>query len=83
MNRSSFALFLGVCLLSLCAFAQENRIIRVGVPTMENRSAAAFPAMWSGTGWWRALNRQKPDKKLHLKVQGVALDGATPEDVGG
>jgi hypothetical protein len=29
----------------------------------------------------KALNDQKPDKKLHLKVQGVALEGADPREV--
>jgi hypothetical protein len=82
MNRSSFALFLGVCLLSLCALAQENRIIRVGVPSMENRSGRGLPGNVERDRLVGALNGEKPDKKLHLKVQGVALDGTTPEDVG-
>ena len=29
-----------------------------------------------------ALNQEKPDKKLHLTVQGVPLEGTTPEAVG-
>ena len=43
MNRSGRSLFLGVCLLSIGAFAQENRIVRVGVPIMENRSDRRCP----------------------------------------
>ncbi len=82
MNRSARALFLGVCLLSVCAFAQENRIIRVGVPTMENRSASGVPGNLERDRLVAALNQEKPDKKLHVKVQGVPLDGTTPEAVG-
>lgn len=82
MNRSVRALFLGVCLVSVCAFAQENRIIRVGVPTMENRSASGVPGNLERDRLVAALNQEKPDKKLHVKVQGVPLDGTTPEAVG-
>ena len=28
----------------------------------------------------KTLSDQKPDKKLHLKLQGVALEGTNPED---
>ena len=82
MNRSARALFLSVCLLSVCGFAQENRIIRVGVPTMENRSASGVAGNFERDRLVAALNQEKPDKKLHVKVQGVPLDGSTPEAVG-
>ena len=82
MNRCPRALFLGVCLLSICAFAQENRIIRVGVPTMENRSQNGVPGNLERDRLVAALNQEKPDKKLHVKVQGVPLDGTSPEAVG-
>jgi hypothetical protein len=82
MNRSVRAALVGVCLLSVCALAQENRIIRVGVATMENRTGRGVPGNVERDRLVGALNGEKPDKKLHLKVQGVPLDGATPEDVG-
>src|SRR5208282_3959587 len=82
MNRSACAVLVGVCLLSLCGLAQENRIIRVGVATMENRTGRGVPGNAERDRLVGALNGEKPDKKLHLKVQGVPLDGATPEDVG-
>ena len=82
MNRSAYALLLAVCLLSVSGFAQENRIVRVGVPNMENRSASGVSGNLERDRLVAALNQEKPDKKLHVKVQGVPLDGTTPESVG-
>ncbi len=82
MNRSARALRLSVCLLSVCAFAQENRIIRVGVPIMKNQAGRSVPGNIERDRLVAALNQEKPDKKLHVKVQGVPLEGTTPEDVG-
>jgi len=82
MNRSARALILSVCVLSVCTFAQENRVIRVGVPTMENRSGRGVPGNVERDRLVAALNGEKPDKKLHVKVQGVPLDGTTPDEVG-
>jgi len=82
MNRSVRALILSVCLLSVCAFAQENRIIRVGVPIMKNQAGRSVPGNIERDRLVAALNQEKPDKKLHVKVQGVPLEGTTPEDVG-
>ena len=70
------------CVLSLLAFAQENRIIKVGVPTMQNRSGRSVPGDVERDRLVAALNQEKPDKKLHVKVQGVPLDGETPDEVG-
>jgi hypothetical protein len=75
-------LFLWFCLLSLCGFAQENRIVRVGVATMKNAAGLSVPGNLERDRLVTALNQQKPDKKLHIKVQGVPLDGITPDDVG-
>jgi hypothetical protein len=74
-------LFLSLCLLSLCASAQENRVIRVGVPTMENRAGRGVPGNVERDRLVAALNQEKPDKKLHIKVQGVPLDATTPDEV--
>ena len=83
MLRSTIrALILSFWLLSLGGFAQENRVIRVGVPAMENRSNRGVPGNVERDRLVAALNQEKPDKKLHVKVQGVPLDGTTPEDVG-
>lgn len=71
-----------VCLLSLCAFAQENGVIRVGVPIMKNQAGRSVPGNMERDRLVAALNQQKPDKKLHIKVQGVPLDGTTPDEVG-
>jgi hypothetical protein len=75
-------LLLSLCLLSLCAFAQENHIVRVGVATMKNAAGLSVPGNLERDRLVAALNQQKPDKKLHIKVQGVPLDGITPDDVG-
>src|SRR5271157_268615 len=82
MYRSARALFLFLCLLSLCAFAQENRVIRVGVPIMKNLAGRSVPGNIERDRLVAALNQEKPDKKLHVKVQGVPLEGLTPEDIG-
>ena len=82
MNRSTRALILSVCFLAVCAFAQENRIIRVGVPLMKNQAGRSVPGNIERDRLVAALNQEKPDKKLHVKVQGVPLEGTTPKDVG-
>ena len=82
MYRSARALFLFLCLLPLCAFAQENRVIRVGVPIMKNLAGRSVPGNIERDRLVAALNQEKPDKKLHVKVQGVSIEGTTPEDIG-
>jgi hypothetical protein len=83
MHRSpASALVLGLCLLSLCGFAQENRIVRVGVATMKNAAVLSVPGNLERDRLVAALNQQKPDKKQHLAVQGVPLDGTSAEEVG-
>jgi hypothetical protein len=69
-------------LLSLCALAQENQTVRVGVPVMKNAAGRSVPGTIERDRLVAALNQQKADKKTHLKVQGVPLDGMTPDDVG-
>lgn len=76
----------GLCFLlfalSLCAFAQENHIVVVGVATMQNRAGRSVPGNMERDRLVAALNQLKPDKKTHVKVQGVPLNGMSPEDVG-
>jgi hypothetical protein len=73
---------LALLLFSICAFAQENRVVRVGVATMQNRATRSVPGNIERDRLVAALNQEKPDKKLHIKVQGVPLEGTTPDDVG-
>ena len=82
MHRFGRALLLGVGLLSPRAFAQENRVVMVGVVTMQNRSNwPSAPADIERDHLVTALDQEKPDKKLHLKIQAVPLEGTTPSDV--
>jgi hypothetical protein len=76
------ALILSFCLLSLCAVAQENQVVKVGVAVMKNASGRSVPGTMERDRLVAALNQQKPDKKTHLKVQGIPLEGMTPDEVG-
>ncbi len=71
----------GLCLISLCAFAQENHVVRVGVATMKNSAGRSLPGDLERDRLVSDLNRQKPDKKQHLAVQGVPLEGSSPEEI--
>src|ERR1035437_8678694 len=82
MHRFACGSLLCFGLLSLGAFAQENRVIKVGVPVMRNRADRSVPGNIERDRLVAALNQEKPDKKLHIKIQAVALDGTTPDDVG-
>ncbi len=76
------ALALTFCLLSVAAFAQGSRIVVVGVATMKNAATLSVPGTLERDRLVTSLNQLKPDKKLHIKVQGVPLDGMTPDEVG-
>ncbi len=82
MQRFICGLLLCFALLSTCALAQENRIVRIGVATMKNAATLAVPGTLERDRLVAALNQLKPDKKLHVKIEGMPLDGITPEDVG-
>jgi hypothetical protein len=69
-------------LLSLCAFAQENRVVRVGVAVMQNKAGRSVPGEMERDRLVAALNQEKPDKKQHIKVLGIPLQGMTPDEVG-
>jgi len=75
------SLLAALLVTSPCAFPQQLRIIRVGVPVMKNSANRSVPANLERDRLVKALNGEKTDKKLHLKVQGVALEGTSPEDV--
>ena len=76
------ALILSFCFLGLYAVAQENQIVKVGVPVMKNAAGRSVPGNLERNRLVAALNQQKPDKKTHLKVQGIPLEGMTPDEVG-
>jgi hypothetical protein len=75
-------LILSFCLISLCALAQDNRVVRVGVAVMQSQASHSMSGAWGQDRLVAALNQQKPDKKFHVKVQGVPLEGTSPEEVG-
>jgi hypothetical protein len=74
-------IILSLCLLSLCAVAQENRVVRVGVAMMQSQASHGMSGGWGQGRLVAALDQQKPDKKQHIKLQGVPLEGTSPEEV--
>jgi len=74
-------LLLCVCALCLPAWTQENRIVIVGVPLMKNAAGRSVPPSLEQERLVSYLNHQKPDKKQHIALQGVPLEGTTPEEV--
>jgi len=76
------AVIVSCCLFCLCALAQENQTVRVGVAVMQNKAGRSVSGNMERDRLVAALNQLKPDKKLHLKVQGVPLEGMTPDEVG-
>lgn len=75
------AFVLLLCLLSMCAAAQENRVILVGVPALKHAAGRSVPGTLERDRLVAALNQQKPDKKTHIKVEGVALQGTSADEV--
>jgi hypothetical protein len=62
-------------------FAQQMQVIRVCVPVMKNTAGRSVPVEPERDRLVKALNDEKPDKKVHVKVVGVALEGTDREDV--
>lgn len=74
--------FLSMLTVATIALAQQQpRVIRVGVPLMKNTSTRSVSTEVARDHLVKAFNSEKTDKKLHLKVQGVALEGTDPRDV--
>jgi hypothetical protein len=73
---------LSFCLISLCALAQENRVVRVGVAMMQSQASRSMSGAWGQDRLVAALDQQKPDKKQHIKLQGVPLEGTGSEELG-
>jgi hypothetical protein len=72
--------FLVVLLVAVAGLAQENAV-RVGVALLQNQAGRAVPANVERDRLVKALNQLKPDKKTHMKVVGVPLDGMTPNEI--
>jgi len=75
------SLFAGLLMAYSFAFPQQLRVVRVGVPVMKNNAARSVPGDVERDRLVKALNQEKADKKLKLKMQGVALEGTDPEDI--
>jgi hypothetical protein len=82
MRRFVTAMFvLWFCMLSLGALAQENHVVRVGVAVMKNAASRSVSGSLERDRLVSDLNQMKPDKKTHIAVQGVALDGTSADEV--
>jgi hypothetical protein len=57
------------------ALPQEVRVIRVGVPVMKNDARRSVPVELERDRLVKALNDEKPDKKLHVKSRGRGPTG--------
>lgn len=73
--------FLTVILIAAAGLAQENAV-RVGVALLQNEAGRSVPANIERDRLVKALNQLKPDKKTHVKVVGVPLEGYTRDEVG-
>jgi hypothetical protein len=71
-----------LCLMAIPALSQESRVIRVGVAVMQNKAGRSVPGNMERDRLVAALNQEKPDKKQHIKLQGVPLEGMTPDEAG-
>ncbi len=78
----TFALILWLCLITLLTLSQETRVVRVGVAVMQNKAGRSVPGNIERDRLVAALNQEKPDKKQHIKMQGVPLDGMTRDEAG-
>jgi len=81
MVRVQILLTAVLVFLSLAAFGQNSHVIRVGVAPLENRSTRNVPADSERDRLVLALNGLKPDKKTHVKVEAVPVDGSTGNEV--
>jgi hypothetical protein len=72
--------FLVVLLASAYSLAQDNAV-RVGVAIMQNEAGQAVPGNIERDRLVKAINQLKPDKKTHLQVIGVPLQGSTGSEI--
>ena len=71
---------LAVLLVSVCGLAQENAV-RVGVALLQNQAGRSVPANVERDRLVKSLNQLKPDKKTHVKVVGIPLEGLTSNEI--
>ncbi|HVM96264.1 MAG TPA: hypothetical protein VMT89_07735 [Candidatus Acidoferrales bacterium] len=75
-------LMLLLALVSVYAFAQEGRVVQVCVPAPRNVSTRSVPGNLERDRLVSDLNQQKPDKKTHVMVRGVPVDGTSADEIG-
>ena len=66
-------------LASVVCLSQESAV-RVGVAVMQNNAGRSVPGNVERDRLVSAINQRKPDKKTHLKVQAVPLNGMTRDE---
>src|ERR1700674_3848722 len=69
LRRTLFAL---VCLLCLPVLAQDKDVVRIGVAVLRS-GTEKVSVTEARDRLVKALNQQKPDKKLKLRVQAISL----------
>jgi len=80
MRQASIRIcFLVLLIAPVFCVAQEN-VIRVGVAVMQNRAGRSVPGTLERDRLVKALNQQKPDKKTHMKIEAIPLDGSNAGD---
>jgi len=75
------ALLLLIALLPSLVFAQNGQVVRVGVATLDNQSGRGVPVDVERDRLVRALNQIKPDKKTHLKLEAIPLEGTSGNEL--
>jgi hypothetical protein len=82
MGRVSLLLVIGCVLGAYAQQANEKQIIRVGVGTPANMSRSIFSPSTERDQMVRDINDQSAsDKKSPAKIEAVALDGSTMDEV--
>lgn len=74
---------IALCLLALApaiSIAQESAV-RVAVAVMQNNAGRSVPGNVERDRLVAAINQRKPDKKTHVKVQAIPLNGMTGNEV--
>src|SRR5579859_3497131 len=60
----------------LSAFAQDENVVRIGVAVLRSGTEKNVSVTAARDRLVKALNQQKPDKKLKLRVQAVGLEAS-------
>lgn len=81
MRRSIPVLACFLVLVAFCSYAEDNRVVRVGVAIMQNEAGRSVPGNIERDRLVRALDELKADKKTHIKVEGVPLEGSSGNEL--